>query len=79
MDLSKKQRKSLSDFHRLVSQGIHWQQQMEKIWNFIIFCHFHLLNPIAEGTATTSTLFKTDSLIYDYYVFQRREKPLEGL
>lgn len=60
-------RKSVSDFH---SQGIHWQQQMEKMWNFIIFCHFHLLNPIAEGTATTSTLLKTDNLIYGYCVFQ---------
>lgn len=37
---------------------------------WIIFCNFHLLNPIAEGTATTSTLFKIDSLIYGYYVFQ---------
>lgn len=58
-------RKSFSDFQRLESQGIHWQQQMEKMWIFIIFCHFHLLNLIAEGTATTSTLFKTDC------VFQR--------
>lgn len=69
-------RKSFSDFQRLVSQGIHWQQQMEKMWNFIIFCHFHLLNPIAEGTTTTSTLFKTDSLIYGYCVFQGEEKSL---
>lgn len=70
------EKKSFSDFQRLESGGIHWQQQVEKMWNFIIFCHFHLLNPIAEGTATTSTLFKTDSLIYGYYVFQSEEKGL---
>lgn len=73
MDLLKKER-AFSDSRRLVDQGIHWQQQMEKMWNFIIFCHFHLLNPVAEGTATTGTLFKTDSLIYGHCVLQKGEK-----
>lgn len=67
-------RKSFSDSQRLVDRGIHWQQQMEKMWNFIIFCHFHLLNPAAEGTATTGTLFKTDSLINGHCVLQKGEK-----
>lgn len=70
------EKRKFSDFQQFESGGIHWQQQVEKMWNFIIFCHFHLLNPKADGRATTSTFIKTVSLIYGFKVFHSGGKAL---